>query len=57
MAVNLPVSGFLIRKMIIMILALVKYFEICGGKVIYKDRHCYFKGTENSRCHTSGITQ
>lgn len=45
MAVNLPVSGLLIYKMIIVILAFVKYFEICGGKVMYKDRHCYFKGT------------
>lgn len=45
MAVNLPVNRFLIPKMIVMILAFVKYFEICGGKVMYKDKHCYFKGT------------
>lgn len=45
MAVNLPINRFLIPKMIVMILAFVKYFEICGGKVMYKDKHCYFKGT------------
>lgn len=49
MAVNLPASGFLIHKMIVMILAFVKHFEICSGKAKYRDRHCYFKGTENSR--------
>lgn len=57
MAVNLPVSGFLIRKMMIMILAFVKHFEICAGKVMYKDKGRYFKGTELKRCHRSGITQ
>jgi len=39
MAVNLLVSGSLVRKMIIMITVFVKDFESCGGKVMHKDRH------------------
>lgn len=57
MAVNLPASRFLIHKMIVMILAFVKHFEICGGKAKYRADTVISKGQRIAGVHRSKIAK